>query len=360
MIGQARVVVIAGTRPEVIKLAPIMRSMRGEDVHLVHTGQHFDRAMRESLNDELQLPAAAAQLSLGGGSRGRQIGSMVYELTDVLNSLKPSIVVVQGDTNSAAAGGLAANSVDAQLVHLEAGLRANDRSLPEERNRVILDHLSDLLCAPTAGNMRNLSHEGLAGRAVRTGNSIVQAVELALPPRDAQTQVLRSLDLNEAGYIVVTIHRPENTTSPIALQRILAQIGTSRLPVIYPVHPRVGRVMLNDLQDSAGDLVRFCPPASYGDFLTLLANARLVVSDSGGVVEECTVLKKRVVVVRKSTERPEAERDFARLVPADGLADAISDELGRVPPDDLNGAESPFGDSGSTSRIVAAIRALGR
>lgn len=353
-----RVVLIAGTRPELIKLAPIVRRMRDDDLELVHTGQHFDRAMRDDISDELGLPFPSAQLSLGGGSRGHQIGSMVLELTDVLSALRPSVVVVQGDTNSAVAGGLAATCVNARLVHVEAGLRANDRTLPEEHNRVIIDHVSDLLCAPTSENMRNLAQEGVAEHAIRTGNSIVQAVEFALPARAEQNAILRSLRLRESGYILITIHRAENTTSPRALSRILAQAGRWSLPVIYPVHPRVGRVMLPDLQDSASELIRFCPPASYGSFLTMLANARLVVSDSGGVVEECTVLKKRVLVVRKSTERPEAERHFARLVRSDGLAGAIGDELSRDPAEHLRDAESPFGDAESTTRIVAAIRDL--
>lgn len=355
------VAVVLGTRPEIVKLAPVIKAL-GDAVFLIHTGQHFDEDMSDVFLTQHDLPEPSAWLSAGGRTRAGQLAHIVESLDRVFAEHSFSAVVVQGDTNSTVAGAIAANAHDIPVVHVEAGLRSFDRAMPEEHNRVIADHLSEVLCAATQGNVDNLLRESIpADRIVLTGNTIVEATLAQLPPPIAQLALLDEFHLQPNSYVLATIHRPENTDDPATLAAILAELADLPLPVVLPLHPRTQAAVARAGCESFLERLRVIPPQPSAPFLSLAANAALLVSDSGGLQEECTVLKRLLVVVRRSTERPESFRDFATPVlpgPAIGVEvrRLLTDQAGRTAA--LRAIPSPFGDQHAASHIVSAIHAL--
>jgi len=354
-----RIAVVLGTRPEIIKLAGII-DLLGDAAQVIHTGQHYDDTLSGTFFAEHDLKPPAVQLQVGGLRRGAQIGRAVTDLDELFAEEPPAAVVVQGDTNATVAGALAANAAGIPLVHVEAGLRSYDRAMPEEHNRVLVDHLADLCCAATAGNVANLAAEGIVDGVVVTGNTVVEAVQRQLPDAGQRRAALDRHGCTDGGYVLATVHRPENTDDPDHLAAILGALRTCGRPVVLPLHPRtraaVGAHGLDHLLDGLGVI----EPLGSGDFLSLAAHAALLVSDSGGVQEECTVLKRPLVVVRNSTERPESLDHFARLVEPDHLAAALRDVLA-VGPDllaTLAGLPSPYGDGRASERIVTHLDAL--
>ncbi|MEZ0163605.1 non-hydrolyzing UDP-N-acetylglucosamine 2-epimerase [Kineococcus sp. LSe6-4] len=347
------VAVVLGTRPEAIKLAEVVRRLGAAGL-VVHTGQHYDATMWSDVTAQLGFAAAPLSLGVGGGPRGRQLGGAVAALDATFAEHRPSAVVVQGDTTAALAGALAANAAELPLVHVEAGLRSFDRRMPEEHHRVVIDHLADLCCAPTPTAVAHLRAEGVADeRILLTGNTVVESVHHLLPDESAQDAVLARLGL-PAQYLLLTVHRPENADHPDVLRQILTEVAglvTEGLPVVFPAHPRtLARLHGHGLSDLL-DRLTTIPPQPPAEFLALANRARLIVSDSGGVQEEVSVLKKRLVVVRRSTERPEVLGTFASLVPAGvRLGAAVRAALAEDPAA-LRSLPSPYGD-GSASRVV--------
>ncbi|WP_432563279.1 non-hydrolyzing UDP-N-acetylglucosamine 2-epimerase [Kineococcus sp. SYSU DK003] len=347
------VAVVLGTRPEAIKLAEIVRRLGAAGL-LVHTGQHYDAAMWSDVTAQLGFGTEPIGLGVGGSSRGQQLGAAVAALDATFARHRPSAVIVQGDTTAALAGALAGNAADLPVVHVEAGLRSFDRRMPEEHNRVVIDHLADLCCAPTATAVGHLRAEGIADeRILLTGNTVVESVLHLLPSESVQDAVVAGLGL-PAQYVLLTVHRPENADNPAVLRQVLSEmaaIADDGLPVVFPAHPRtLDRLRGNGLGDLL-DKFTVIAPQPPAEFLALQNRARLVVSDSGGVQEEVSVLKKRLVVVRRSTERPEVMGTFASLVPGGlRLAAAVRSALAEDPAA-LRDVPSPYGD-GSASRVV--------
>lgn len=348
-----RVAVVLGTRPEVIKLAGII-DLLGPRALVVHTGQHYDPSLAADVFTEMGLAPPQVQLHVGGSSRGRQVGDALTELEELFRTEQPAAVVVQGDTNATLAGALAADAAEIPLVHVEAGLRSFDRAMPEERNRVVTDHLATLLCAATPLNARNLAREGLSNRVVVTGNTVVEAVQRMLPSAEQRAKIAAEHGCGGGGHVLATIHRPENTDDPARLQRILEALADVDAPVVLSLHPRtrlaVERHGLRHLLAS----VHVVEPLSSPVFLSLASTARLLVSDSGGVQEECTVLKRPLLVVRNSTERPEALEDFAAMAGPSVLRYALADALGRSEHEleRLRTVPSPYGDGRASELVV--------
>jgi UDP-N-acetylglucosamine 2-epimerase (non-hydrolysing) len=359
-----RIAFVLGTRPEIVKLAALIQLFAG-DAGVVHTGQHYDEQMSGAFFTDCGLAEPDVMLRIGGLPRAAQIGRAVHELGELFAEHRPAAVLVQGDTNSALAGALAANALEIPLVHVEAGLRSRDRAMPEEHNRVLIDHLADLLCAPTPENAANLRAEGIDERRIAvTGNTVVEALRAALPGSTARAKLLAEVGVEAGRFVLATVHRPENTDDPQALRAIvteLAALGARGWPVVFPVHPRTRAALhaANDGALPAGIIAR--EPLGYRDFLALAAECALLISDSGGIQEEATVLGRPLIVVRRSTERPEAMRDFATLVrpgPEIGahatrlLADqpALTARLTTLP--------SPFGDGKAAARIHALTKVL--
>jgi len=355
------VAVVLGTRPEIVKLAPIIKAL-GDAVFLIHTGQHFDEDMSDVFLAQHDLPDPAVWLSAGGRSRSGQLAHILEGLDRVFAERTFEAVVVQGDTNSTLAGALAANAHDIPIVHVEAGLRSFDRAMPEEHNRVLTDHLSALLCAATPGNVENLLCESIpADRILLTGNTVVESTLAELPTPMTQLDILDEFGLRPHEYVLATIHRPENTDDPATLEAILAELGDVPVPVVIPLHPRTAAAARHA---GFGDLLnrlRVIAPQPSGQFLSLAANAAVLISDSGGLQEECTVLKRPLVVVRRSTERPESFHDFATAV---APGPEIGVEVRRLLNDhvrvsaSLRTIPSPFGDRHAASHILAGIHSL--
>jgi len=361
----SNVTVVLGTRPEIIKLAPVIQALERRlgpaGVSVIDTGQHYDASMSGRFWEEFGLREPERRLAAGGMSRAQCLGYLLAELGADFERRRPDAVLVQGDTNSTVAGALAANATGIPLVHVEAGLRSFDRRMPEEHNRVVTDHLSDLCCAATADNVHNLESEGISASAVlRTGNTIVEAVASQLPDPEAQAAVRSAHDVEPGRYVLATVHRPENTDDPQALTAILAglrQVGREhRLPVLVPLHPRTRAAVERAGGERLLDGLRVMDPLGSVDFLSLAASAAVIVSDSGGIAEEVTILKRPLVIVRRSTERAESIwSGFATLVWPDEVHETasglLSDAglLGR-----LATTPSPYGDGTAAERIVEA------
>jgi UDP-N-acetylglucosamine 2-epimerase (non-hydrolysing) len=355
------VVVVLGTRPEIVKLGPVVTAL-GARALVVHTGQHWDAGLSDVFLEQLHVPPPERSLGIGGGTRGEQLGQGVTLLDAAFAELDPAAVVVQGDTTSALAAGLAANARDLPLAHVEAGLRSFDRAMPEEHNRVLVDQLADLCLAPTETSREHLRASGIPDERIEvTGNTVVDALEALLPDASARATLLAEHGLAREGFVLSTFHRPENVDDPVRLGAILDELAALPLPVVLPVHPRL-RVRADDAGlGPALDALHPVPPLDYVAFLTLLAECALAISDSGGVQEELSVVKRPGVVVRRSTERPEVLGTFTQLVepgPAIGLAAApiVADpaaarrRLDRLP--------SPYGDGTAGRRCAEAVLRL--
>ncbi|MGF1426154.1 non-hydrolyzing UDP-N-acetylglucosamine 2-epimerase [Kitasatospora sp. LaBMicrA B282] len=355
---------VLGTRPEIVKLAPVARQFP-ENARVAYTGQHYDPALSDVFFAECGMRRPDALLDVGGRSRGAQIGRATDALDALFARRRPAAVVVQGDTNATLAGALAANAHGIPLVHVEAGLRSFDRAMPEEHNRVMVDHLADLLCAATVGNVANLLAENIdAERIVQTGNTVVEAVHRHLPGPEKRTKLLADHGVESGRFVLATIHRPENTDDDTVLGTVLgelARIADAGRPVLFPMHPRCRAAAQRAGHAELLARLLVTDPVGYGDFLALAAESALIVSDSGGVQEEVTVLARPLVVVRRSTERPEALAHFATLVepgPEIGhTARALLADVETVRTQ-LAGRPSPFGTDQAGALIAAATRAM--
>ncbi|HIH02043.1 TPA: UDP-N-acetylglucosamine 2-epimerase (non-hydrolyzing), partial [Thermoplasmata archaeon] len=307
------VTVVVGTRPEIIKMAPVYFALRKARMRprLVHSGQHYDCKMSEVFFEELGLPEPDVFLGVGSSSPGQQTGDAIIKFEQEFSKSGTECVLVEGDTNTVLAGAIAAVKSGIRLGHVEAGLRSYDLRMPEELNRRLADHASDYLFAPTEDSVRILKGEKVWGRVFRTGNTVIDATMRYLPKAKRKSKVADLI--GPAEFALATIHRAENVDNPATLKSLVDVLLESPLPVVLPLHPRTdSRLEAAKLKSSLerSENVTLLPPAGYFDMLVLMAKARLILTDSGGIQEEATspVIRKRVLVVRDSTERPEAVR----------------------------------------------------
>jgi len=363
-----KICIIIGTRPEVVKMSPVVRACEGReaDWFMIHTGQHYSYNMDRVFFEQLELPDAKYNLDVGSGRHGEQTGRMLTRIEDVLIKEEPDVVLVEGDTNTVLAGVLAASKLGIRVGHVEAGLRSYDRRMPEEINRVVADHISDYLFAPTVQSRDILLGEGVADEKIFvTGNTVVDAVYQNLKIVNGRDETLESvcgtgLDLEPDGYFLATAHRQENVDDATRFAGILRGFELVSkefsLPVIYPIHPRARKMMEEFRLDAEG--VTFIEPLDYLAFLKLTADARLVLTDSGGVQEESCILKVPCVTLRDNTERPETTEVGANvLVGAD--PEKILEGV-RMMIDRTREWENPFGDGNAGKRIVRIITNPGR
>jgi UDP-N-acetylglucosamine 2-epimerase (non-hydrolysing) len=354
------IAVVLGTRPEIIKLAPVIGAL-GPRARLIWTGQHYDSTLADLHFAGVGLDMPVEQLhGVGGEARGDQIVAVLSGLMATLRRDRPGAVVVQGDTNTTNASAQAAHYLGIPVVHVEAGLRSWDRAMPEEINRMIVGVVADLHCCATAGNADHLRAAGVAPAAiVVTGNPIVEATLAALPGPADQGRLLATYEVADNEFVLATIHRPENVDDALQLATVLAGLGNLGRPVVFPLHPRTAqRIAEFGLAALAGRL-RVTAPMDHRSFLGLAQRARVVVSDSGGVQEEVTVLKKPMVVVRNSTERPEAvAAGFARMARPAEIEEAVAIMAAPAVAARLVALACPFGDGRAGQRIAAATCAL--
>jgi len=305
-----RVLHVVGARPNYMKVAPIMREMaRFPDIfeqRLVHTGQHYDPLMSDVFFDELELPRPDLNLEVGSGSHAWQTAQVILRFEPVVQEYQPDWVFVVGDVNSTLGCSLVCSKLGVQVAHVEAGLRSFDRTMPEEINRLLTDQIADLLFTPSQDGDKNLVREGIPeGKICFVGNVMIDTLVLLLPKTEARWDDLRrqyGLD----RYVLVTLHRPSNVDEEAPLREIMAalsEIGTE-IPVLFPVHPRTRQRITHFRLVPPEGGVRLLEPLGYLDFLTLQANASLVLTDSGGIQEETTYLQIPCLTARPNTERP--------------------------------------------------------
>jgi UDP-N-acetylglucosamine 2-epimerase (non-hydrolysing) len=303
------IALVAGARPNFMKIAPISRELHRREIptRLIHTGQHFDANMSDVFFHDLGMPAPDVMLGAGGGTQAQQTAAVLVGIEAELESSRPALLVVVGDVTSTLASALAAAKLGVPVAHVEAGLRSRDWTMPEEINRVLADRLSDLLLTPSPDARENLLGEGIAAeRIVFVGNVMIDSLHYAVA---RPTDVLARLQLRPQEYAVATIHRPSSVDTPAALRATLDALAavSARIPLVFPVHPRtLARLGEFGLASHSHTLsaLRLIEPLGYNDFVTLFSHARLVVTDSGGIQEETTALGIRCLTMRDSTERP--------------------------------------------------------
>jgi UDP-GlcNAc3NAcA epimerase len=347
-----KIATIVGARPQFIKAAPVSRWLR---LHyreiLVHTGQHYDYLLSEVFFRELGIPTPDYNLGVGSASHGRQTGEMLARLEEVLLQEKPDWVVVYGDTNSTLAGALAAAKLHISVAHVEAGLRSYNRTMPEEINRVLTDHLSSLLFCPTDTAVRNLAREGITQGVYQVGDVMYDVALWGLEMAERKSTILESLGLKPNGYLLVTIHRPSNTDDPRNLSAIVSALNDVTETVVFPTHPRTQKA-LKHWGIHPNSNVRLIEPVSYLDMLMLEKNARMILTDSGGVQKEAYILGVPCVTLREETEWVETvEAGWNILVGAN--RERIVEAVRNFQP---TGERLPlFGDGNASRRIVEIL-----
>ncbi|HET9103849.1 MAG TPA: UDP-N-acetylglucosamine 2-epimerase (non-hydrolyzing) [Solirubrobacteraceae bacterium] len=356
-----RVLTVIGNRPQFIKAAAVSPRLRERhSEHLVHTGQHYDDRLSAIFFSELGLPAPDEQLGVGGGSATSQTSRMLAALEPVLARVAPDAVLVYGDTNSTLAGALAGAQTGVPVVHVEAGMRSFDRTMPEELNRVLCDHASALLLCPGEVAMENLRAERVTGHCELVGDVMVDVALAAQPRARAAVELITGRGLEPGGYLLATAHRAGNVDDPARLSALLQVLSALPLPVVLPLHPRTearlrdaGR--FDELRAMPG--VRVEPPLGYFELTALLCHARAVLTDSGGLQKEAYLAGVPCATLRPSTEWTETvETGWNVLVDLDPAATAAA--VTRRAPD-----ERPelYGDGRAGERVVAAMTAfLGR
>ena len=353
--------VVAGTRPEIIKMAPVIRALQGHGVPFifVYCGQHYDYKMSRQFINELGLPRPNLSYKVRAYSPAVQTGRIMCFLERTIKKYKPRKMLVEGDTNSVLASAIAAVKQNVQVGHIEAGLRSYDLRMPEEHNRRLVDHLSTYLFAPTETAKTNLERENVWGKAYVTGNTVIDAVTQHLPIAQQKSTIMEKIRYD--SFALATAHRAENVDDPKTLKNIIEAYAEAPIPIVYPVHPRTRKRLVQNgmwrkLKESRN--VQLLPPLGYFDFLILMKNCMFIITDSGGIQEEATAppIRKRVIVTRLSTERPEAvEAGFARVtgVEKHTILSAIKETLTEkvtLP------AESPYGDGKAAEQITAILK----
>ncbi len=323
-----KIVSIVGARPQFIKAAALSRVLRQSHREiLVHTGQHYDYEMSGVFFDGLELPHPDTNLGVGSGSHGAQTAAMLTRVEGVLSAERPDYVLVYGDTNSTLAGALAASKLSVRIAHVEAGLRSFNRRMPEETNRVIADHLSDLLLCPSETAVRNLADEGITRNVHLVGDVMLDVLKWAnqrIPGKPSA--ILQTLGLMKQRYLLATVHRSENTDNLSRLSQILDAFNSLDEPVVFPVHPRAKKV-INGASCRIKPHVRLIDPVGYLDMVALAGAARLILTDSGGLQKEAYWLGVPCLTMRDETEWMETvEAGWNTLVGADSkrIIDAVN------------------------------------
>lgn len=353
-----KIAIILGTRPEIIKMSPLIRECEKRDIdyYILHTGQHYSFEMDKVFFNDLKLPVPKYNLDVGSGLHGEQTAKMISGIEKILIQDTPDVVFVQGDTNTVLAGALAASKLHIRIGHVEAGLRSFDRSMPEEINRVVADHISDYLFAPTENSKKYLLAEGIPGEKIFvTGNTVVDAIHQNLEISKETRYTLSELNLKKGEYFLTTVHRAENTDKKERLSSILTgfeQIYQAfSLPIIFPAHPRtVKKIREFDLRIPDG--TKLIEPIGYLDFLQLEGGAKLILTDSGGLQEEACILGVPCITLRDNTERPETVDVGANIIAG---VNSNTAQLAKEMTDSEISWNNPYGGGNAAELIIDKI-----
>jgi UDP-N-acetylglucosamine 2-epimerase (non-hydrolysing) len=353
--------VIAGTRPEIIKIAPVIRNLQNSklDFSFVLTGQHYDHELSKQMISDLALPLPDLTINLRTSSPASQIAEIMTKLEYLMKGYSKSVVLVQGDTNSVLSASLTAVKAGIPIGHIESGLRSYDWRMPEEHNRRMVDHISDILFAPTESDKTNLLKEGVYGSVFVTGNTVIDAVKEHLPLAEKNSNILENI--KNRDFVLATLHRSENVDHNERLFSIIKALIESKVHILFPLHPRTKKRLkefgIFDKVASAENM-QIVPPLGYLDFLVLMKNSKFIITDSGGIQEEATApsISKRILIIRNSTERPEAIHcGAAKLVSPtyENVSKEIRMEMNN---DIIRRYRCPFGDGHSAEKIVNIVK----
>lgn len=354
-----RIVTLVGARPQFVKTAPLSRELRKEHREvLVHTGQHYDDEMSAVFFRELGIPEPDYNLGVGSGPHGRQTGAMLGAIEEVLEREQPDVVIVYGDTNSTLAGALAAAKMHIPVAHVEAGVRSYNRKMPEEVNRVLTDHVSRLLFCPTPSAVENLRKEGITEGVYHVGDVMYDALLMFLPAARERWRVFRQSNKEPHGYVLLTLHRAENVDSKERLTHWMNAVEQIGLPVLFPAHPRTRkRLEAWGLLKNLNPQITLMPPVGYLDMLALEAQARVVLTDSGGVQREAAFLSVPSVILRDETEWTELVEMGASRLAGENLAKQVA-ALWDAPKSALS--PGVFGKGNAAAKIARCLNRIRR
>ncbi len=361
-----KIAFIVGTRPEIIKMSPLIDEVknRGLNYILIHTGQHYDQEMSQQFFTDLELTQPDYNIGVGSSSHGKQTAVMLEGIEEILLKENPDIILVEGDTNAVMAGAIASSKLHLPVGHVEAGLRSFDKTMPEEINRMIADACSNLFFVPTEESAINLLFEGVNPHNIHiTGNTIVDACQRNLKIAEKNSKLVSKLDSGENNIITLTLHRAENVDDPVRLKNITdALLELDEFSIVFPVHPRTRKTLEKfGFWDSLvkAKHIQLIKPVGYLDFLILLSNSKLVLTDSGGLQEEAITLNLPCITLRYNTERPETVTAGGNLLVGSSKK-VVVDNVRRIINDDtlyleMSNACNPYGDGYASAKIVDII-----
>lgn len=356
-----KLAIIMGTRPEIIKMAPIIRYCEKEGLSylIIHTNQHYNYELSTQFFKELQLPIPNYTLDVGSGTHGTQTAKALMQIEEILIATKPTIVLVQGDTNTALAGALAAVKLGIPIGHVEAGLRSNDLRMPEEHNRRLIDHMSSYLFAPTKENLKILRGEKVWGESFITGNTVIDACMQHYDIALQKASIQKTLKFDT--FALCTIHRAENINNPPILEEIIQILVDFPDNLVLPLHPHTKRQLEenNLYRKLEAPHIQILPPVGYLDFLWLLKKCRYILTDSGGIQEEATapIFNKFTFVLREKTDRKEAVKSgFAMVLGTNSKVALEKIGLIRNKIQNLPNKPSPYGKGDSAQKIIEILK----
>lgn len=326
-----KIISIAGARPQFIKLAPLSEELRKYHNELIiHTGQHFDKEMSDLFFKELDIPEPDFNLNINSGNHGFQTGRMLVELESIVIRENPDLLIIFGDTNSTLAGALVASKLHIPAVHVEAGLRSFNKSMPEEVNRIVADHTSDYLFAPTKTAKLNLDKENLIEKTYLTGDIMVDSHHNAIK-KSLELDSLTNYNLRKGKYYLLTLHRPYNVDDPFILNKILTELGKITDEVLFPVHPRTKKVIENNDINIPNNFI-LANPVGYLSFVNLQAYSKKIITDSGGIQKEAYILRKPCITLRSETEWVETVHSGWNLLLNPQSESNLAEKIGNFKP----------------------------
>ncbi len=358
-----KIICVCGARPNFMKIAPLMRAFDANgsfETLLVHTGQHYDKKMSHLFFDELGIPKPAINLEVGSGSHSAQTAEVMKRFEPVVVDFEPNYVLVVGDVNSTIACGLVAVKLGVKLIHIEAGLRSFDKRMPEEINRVLTDSISDLLFVTEQSGIDNLKNEGVDSEKVHFVGNVMIDTLLANKSKAQQSEILDTLGLQEKDYAVITLHRPSNVDDVDNLKKIFTAFEQIQkdIKLVFPMHPRtrnnIAKTELQKTVDSMENLL-LVEPVGYLDFLKLMSSAALVMTDSGGIQEETTILGVPCMTLRENTERPVTISEGTNRLVAIETDDIIKNYAQIIENKSSGGNIPKYWDGKAAERIVEII-----
>lgn len=352
-----KIISVVGARPQFIKCAPVSKELRKNNSEiLIHTGQHYDYEMSKLFFDQLDIPEPDYNLGIGSASHGEQTGRMLVELEKIFLKEKPDTVITYGDTNSTLAGALTSGKLKIPTGHIEAGLRSFDRTMPEEINRVIADHISNFLFAPTKTAVYNLKNEGISKEVFLVGDVMYDVLQQNMKIAK-KSKILKNLDIKPKEYFLTTIHRPSNTDNILNLSNILEVFSSTNEKIVFPIHPRTENfIKKHGLGKKIGENICMIKPVSYFDFVWLEKNAKKILTDSGGIQKEAYLLKVPCITLRENTEWIETINDGWNIL-VGAHKKKILDAMNNFKP---SGKQSNhFGKGDASKKIVKILEIYG-